>query len=289
MLLSQQSNSTLILGAHGFLGTALCRLFDQQQSPYLKPSSKSLDLSDSSSIAFLEEIANSVTSIIFLSAITPDRNRTIDAQSKNLSMIDNLVVAFKASKTLAHITYVSSDAVYAPTKQHINETTSTGPDSPYGEMHLQRERAISKLNIPCAILRPTMLYGHHDSHTSYGASRLINEAICGPVSIFGRGEEYRDYIHVEDAAKLIYQASHQKLSGVWNLASGCSLTFLALVNLIEACQNTSLEIKYLERKQAITHKHFDIQKLKDTFPDCSIRSIETGISQILEQHNRDHG
>jgi nucleoside-diphosphate-sugar epimerase len=289
MLLSQQSNSTLILGAHGFLGSALCRLFDQQQSPYLKPSSKSLDLCASSAIASLENMAKSVSSIIFLSAVTPDRNRTLEAQAKNLSMINNLVEAFKTSKTLSHITYVSSDAVYGPTEHHINETTTTRPDSPYGEMHLQRERAISKLNIPTAILRPTMLYGHSDSHTSYGASRLINEAICGPVSIFGRGEEYRDYIHVEDAAEFVYHASHQKMAGVWNLASGRSHTFSALASLIETCQDTPLEIKYLERKQAITHKHFDTQKLKDTFPACSIRPIETGISQILEQYNRDHG
>lgn len=286
MQTKQTNDSILVLGGQGFLGTQICRFFDQQQLSYFNPSSKTLDLTSTESTSQLTNIANSVTQIVFLSAVTPDRNRQPEAQSANIQMIKNVINVFQQSRPLSHLTYISSDAVYGDA-EHIDEITATQPNSLYGEMHLTREHLISKLDIPTAIFRPTMLYGKNDTHTSYGISRLINEARVGPINLFGKGEEFRDYIHVEDAAGIISCAVNKKSKGVWNIASGHSTSFLELTKLIEACQDKPLEIKYLERKQAITHKYFDIQSLRDSFPHCAIRNAETGIFQIIEQYNRD--
>ena len=73
----------------------------------------------------LDALAGSETTLIFASAVTPDKGRTVDALDGNLQMALN-VGRYVEQHPFRKIVYVSSDAVY-PMDGDV--TTQTSPVS----------------------------------------------------------------------------------------------------------------------------------------------------------------
>ena len=74
-------------------------------------------------------------------------------------------------------------------------------------MHIVREN-ILKNNFSyqkLLILRPTLVYGKNDPHNGYGPNKFNRDSkLNKKILIFGKGEELRDHIDVNDVAKIIY-------------------------------------------------------------------------------------
>ena len=75
------------------------------------------------------------------------------------------------------------------------------------------------------ILRPGNIYGPWQSPDGeagvisiFAKKMLKNEN----VSIFGSGDEYRDYVYVDDVIDFIFKTLNQNVIGTYNLASGIS-------------------------------------------------------------------
>jgi UDP-glucose 4-epimerase len=116
--------------------------------------------------------------------------------------------AMRTAAPGALIVYPSSAAVYgAVTKGPIAEPTAIAPLSPYGvhkamaeELCLTRSK---HFGLRCAIIRYFSLYGP-------GLRRqilwdLVHKITANPseVQLHGTGDEIRDFLHVEDAARLV--------------------------------------------------------------------------------------
>jgi nucleoside-diphosphate-sugar epimerase len=57
--------------------------------------------------------------------------------------------------------------------------------------------------VPLAILRPTAIYGAADTHNSYRLNRLLRLALReARITLFGRGEEERDHVYINDVTAL---------------------------------------------------------------------------------------
>ena len=55
------------------------------------------------------------------------------------------------------------------------------------------------------IVRPTLIYGSSDPHNGYGPNQFIRLAQAKKdLSLFGRGEEKRDHVNVNDVGNIIY-------------------------------------------------------------------------------------
>lgn len=278
----------VLLGGSGFIGHHLASMFINVGMNVLCLGSKDLDLSVPSAVKSLEQLLCSTDSIVFLSAITPDKGRDTDVFINNLSMMRHLCEALK-KKPVNHLVYFSSDAVYGQSQSFVNEESSVAPKDLYGVMHLSREIMLSELrDIPFIILRATMVYGAGDTHSSYGPNRFFKTAgQNGVINLFGCGEEMRDYIHVNDVVNITKLCINMRSQGVLNLATGKSISFKEVANMVADQFLNKIEIIENPRTTTITHRHYDITNLLRAFPLLSFTNIKDGVSSY--QNNRATG
>lgn len=269
---------TVIFGGSGFVGTALKKLLEKEENLYLSPSSK-LDLTDVECIPLINEMVEDGDIIIMLAVLTQERGDARDTTLKNVMMARNLLAAIK-DKKLGHFVYVSSDSVYGKSWESIDENTPVCPDTLYGYMHAMREQYFKEYFPSLTILRPCAIYGIGDTHNSYGINRFIRESQeKGTISLFGKGEEYRSNIHVDDVAAIIFQSIKDKIPGIFNTVSGKSWRFSEIAEIIKINSPGEVRILHKSRTTDITHRYFNNLALTQSF--FTPKMAEEGIKQYL--------
>lgn len=257
----------VLLGAGGFLGRALTARLAETGVPVLALGRVDIDFAADGADRALAERLKPDDALVFLSAITPDKDRGRSGFMANLRMGANVCGALEA-RPVAHVVYISSDAVYPFRTALIDEDVPAEPIDLYGAMHRARELMVqAAAKCPVAILRPVALFGTGDTHNGYGPNRFARQAEDeGRIALFGAGEETRDHLPVKDAAELIRLALIHRSRGVLNLASGRSLTFRALAETIAKRRSPPAAIVESPRRQPVTHRHFDVAALHRAFP-----------------------
>jgi UDP-glucose 4-epimerase len=163
----------------------------------------------------------------------------------------------------------------------ISENSAAAPADLYGLMHRARELMLAQSAVPLAILRFTAIYGAGDTHASYGPNRFVRQALTEKkVSIIGNGEESRDHLYIADAVEIVRRVIARSSTGLLNVASGHSITFRDLAELI-AAKCPSVRIERLPRKLEVTHRRFDISNIVCAFPDTRFTALSDGLQKTL--------
>jgi UDP-glucose 4-epimerase len=273
--------SILVFGKNGFLASRLKKNFQKNNIKVKFIGSNEIDLTKKNSLKKLKKF-NKIYSIIFLSALTPDKGKDEKTFIKNISMITNLFKYF-TEENIQHFLYVSSDAVYNLSQNKINNNTAPSPSDLYGLMHLSRENIckfkILKKNL--TILRPTIVYGKGDTHNSYGPNRFIGQLKKNQnIKIFGKGLDIRDHLYVEDLIKIISKAILKKISGTYNVASGSSFKFIDVVKKIRKLTRKKINIDYIKVNNLPTKRYFDIVQTKNKFK-LNFTNLNLGLKKYL--------
>jgi UDP-glucose 4-epimerase len=147
------------------------------------------------------------------------------------------------------------------------------PKSPYaitkldGEYYCGMFTRESKLQTAC--LRYFNVFGpRQDPKSAYAAAIPIftSKAVGNEdITIFGDGEQTRDFIYVKDVvAANVYMATHE-YTGVYNVAYGGRISVNDLINKIKAETNSHSKLVYLpERPGDVKHSLAAIDKLNAT-------------------------
>ena len=159
---SKKPSRVVILGGTGFLGRHLLAELQAHRVPMLSLGSRNIDLAMPASVEMLKATLLPTDALVFASCLTPDRGKDIRTAMKNLAMGEHVCAALQAVPC-AHVTYLSSDAVYADAETLVREDSRCEPSTLYGLGHLTRERMIQLTadagKVPWLVLRPTLLYG----------------------------------------------------------------------------------------------------------------------------------
>jgi nucleoside-diphosphate-sugar epimerase len=254
------------LGANSFIGKAITKKFISQNIKPVLVTRKNADLEKKQSFNKLKKILKKDDTIIFIAAVAPVKN--IEMLNQNLLICKNIIESLKIKKP-NHVIYLSSDAVYSDSKNKINEKSETTPESFHGFMHLIRENMLKELNCKKTFVRPTLVYGSDDPHNGYGPNKFIRCAQNNEeIFLFGKGEERRDHIHVDNVADIVSTVAIKKIDGIINAVSGNVTSFNEIAkNLKKIYPN--LVIKNLKRNGPMPHngyRAFDNKLLKKYFP-----------------------
>ena len=242
----------IILGGNSFVASNFINLLKKNKIKHLPIFKKNIDLTKKSSIQKLSGILKKNDVLVFISAIAPVKN--IKMLIQNLDMCKNVFNVLK-NKKIDYLLYVSSDAVYSDSKKPISENSETKPDNLHGFMHLMRENILKLLDIKLCIVRPTLVYGCNDTHNGYGPNQFIRLAQSKKkISLFGKGEEKRDHIHVNDVGNAIYFLINKKYVGTVNLVSGNTISFFKIAQKIKDLYK--VKIKYLKRSGPMPHNGY---------------------------------
>lgn len=259
-----------IIGSQGFLASNLTQLLLNEGYKVTGIGSKQCDLTKIGASADLAKMLPVDAVVILTSTITPDRGKDTSVIFKNLLMGENVFLALENSR-IKHFVYISSDAVYSDLEK-INETTPCEPSTLYGCGHIFREKLFGdqarRKGWPLTIVRPVAVFGPGDTHNSYGPNRFLRSAIThSEIALFGKGEEIRHHIFINDLCRLFSRIISERWVGVLNGAFNPPLSFMQLARTIQQVCDEHTKIHYLPRHIAIKHKRLDTTKLAQAFPD----------------------
>jgi UDP-glucose 4-epimerase len=210
-----------------------------------------------------------------------------------INTMGTLVVLEEAAQArVRKLVFSSSAAIYGdnPTVPKI-ETMFPEPKSPYaitkldGEYYCQMFAAEGRLRTAC--LRYFNVFGpRQDPKSQYAAAVpiFVERALRDePITIFGDGEQTRDFIYVKDvAAANIHFATIAELGGVFNVAYGSRISINELAWTIVKLAGSCAGITYREpRPGDVKHSLASTDKLRSTgFVPCG--SLAKGLREVIE-------
>lgn len=196
-----------------------------------------------------------------------------DAQTNVLGTINVLEAARAAG---ARKVVVSSSAgVFGELRTlPIEESHPLDPDSPYGCTKLCAEKlamAWAKLyGLETVCLRYFNVFGRRQRFDAYGnvIPIFVFQALRGePLTIFGDGEQTRDFVHVRDVvAANLCAAATPGLVGTFNIGSGLRISVNELVRQIGEASGLPLDVRHgPERAGDVRHSLADISAARAAF------------------------
>ncbi len=271
----------VVIGAGGFVGGAIVEQLRRDGVAVLGLTRNEIDLLQDGAAAKLATMLRAEDGVVFVSALAPARTSALLVQ--NLRMAEAVVQAL-ASQPVAHLVYISSDAVYADDANPVTERSYCHPSTLHGMMHAARELMLkSEVKAPLAILRPSLLYGARDPHNGYGPNRFRRLAEKGEtITLFGEGEEQRDHIHVDDVARLVGLVLAHRSRGTLNIATGNSTSFRAVAEKVVGLAGKSVDVRGTPRQNPATHRHFDVTDCLKAFPQFRYTPLDEGLARAAQ-------
>ncbi len=217
----------------------------------------------------------------------------------NVKGLLNILDAAKVHK-VKKVVHSSSAAIYGDDPRLPKDVSMRPkPQTPYGITKLDGEYYLQmyfeQYGLPTTSLRYFNVFGpRQDPKSQYAAAipifvfkALKNE----PITIYGDGEQTRDFVYVKDVVKAnVLAAENEKVTGVFNVANEKAITINELAKLIIKTTNSKSKIIYEdERPGDIKHSLASIKETRENLnfePSYDlISSLETTI-KYFEKLNR---
>jgi UDP-glucose 4-epimerase len=295
----------LVTGGSGFLGQTVIRyLTNDENSEVVLLGRKDPkiddvkydffegDITDVESLKRCHDLHPSVTTIVHLAARVPktaNEDLACDMIEVNVKGTVNLLNVF--GDKLGNFVYASTAEVYGSITQHglINELSAIPlPQSNYGSSKLAGEcfaRVYGlRHNLPISIMRFTVLYGPGDT-IQRAIPNFINKALAGDdLEVFG-GEELRDYLHIQDAARAVYLAAKKPTTGTYNIGTGRGISIRDTAQeIVKLVGNPRVKIKILARKKQAADIVLSVERAKSDLGFLAEHTFPALLEEQIEWH-----
>lgn len=297
----------LVTGGAGFIGSNLVKqlLADGHQVTALDNLSSGYrsNLASLPDVHFIEgdirdesAVAEAVNGaeVVFHLAASVGNKRSIDHPllDADINVMGTLKVLEAARKAgVRKIVASSSAGIFGELKTlPIKEDHPVEPDTPYGSSKLCMEKeclAYAKLyDIEAVCLRYFNVYGPNQRFDAYGnvIPIFVFKMLRGePLTIFGDGEQTRDFINVRDVVQgNIKAAMTRGVSGAFNTGSGDRITINALVELIRKTSGLNPRVEHgAPRPGDVRHSLAEISAARKAFGFNPAVPLEEGLEEYI--------
>lgn len=293
----------LITGGAGFIGRYVADLLLENNQVTIYD-----DLSNSSieKISFLLD-----KGVVFIKGNVLDFDRLLEC--KNFDVVIHLAAKSDVTESVIHpedtisvnlngtinvlrccvqnkikkIIFASSAAVYGNHDGIISEKSTTIPQSPYGKSKLDAEKEIVRYskenNLKYCILRIFNVYGkgQNESYAGVISKFLKNIAEEKPLVIYGDGKQTRDFVSVYDVVESIQCAILYDNSGIYNIASGTSVSINELAEMMLKDSGKKLDVIHKEQKNGdIKNSFADVLLAKKSLGFVAKKTLVDGLSKL---------
>ena len=195
--------------------------------------------------------------------------------------------------------HVSTDEVYGSleTSGMFTEDSPYNPNSPYSASKASSDHFVrawhTTYDLPVTISNCSNNYGIYQFPEKLIPLMIINGILWKPLPIYGKGENIRDWLFVDDHARAIWSIIDQGTTGeTYNVGGGAEMSNLTVVNMIcEILDGLLPDLKNRSRNELITfvkdRPGHDFRYAIDSTKICNQtdwspqESFETGLRQTV--------
>jgi UDP-glucose 4-epimerase len=238
----------------------------------------------------LSEEMTDVSYVLHQAALPSVSRSVMDPAATNRVNVEGTInVLLRARDAgVQKLVIASSSSVYGDTPELPKyENMGYQPLSPYAVSKVAKElyaRVFNKLYDTSVIcLRYFNVYGpKQDPESEYAAviPKFINSALTGKdLTIYGDGEQTRDFTFIYDVTKANLLAMNSKFAGNLNIASGFKITINELADKIIKLTSSDSEIVHIAPREGdIRHSLADIKNAKNELGYEPTYPMEKGLS-----------
>lgn len=237
----------------------------------------------------LQQALKGVTHVFHLAAMVsvPESVQKPDLCHKINVEGTRLLLESSAQAGAIRVVLASSCAVYGnePTMPK-QEDLNPAPLSPYAQSKWEGEKLCSSAPLSAIALRFFNVYGpRQDPQGPYAAAvpKLLQAASTGiSLPIHGDGLQTRDFVYIEDVTSaLIHAATHADCHGVYNVASGQSVSILELAKAILSATGSKSTIEHFPAREAdVRHSSASIERILSTGWNPSF-TLASGLKKMV--------
>ncbi len=209
---------------------------------------------------------------------------------RNINATQIILEAAKDAPNLKRLVYASTSSVYGNAETFPTpETICPQPVSPYGITKLAAER-LGKLyhqnfGVPCVYLRYFTVYGPRQrpdmAFHKFFKWILQDE----PISIYGDGQQTRDFTFVSDAiaANLAAGTVPEAVGEVFNIGGGSRVVLAEVINMMEEIVGRPIKKNFVEKARGdARHTSADVSKAQKILGYQPQVSLKEGLQREWE-------
>lgn len=280
-------NNIIIFGNSGFIGTYI---YDNLKKKYSVKglNSKECDLLDKEAVHKCFNKLKKDTTIIIISSIVRTIDNSFNSYEKNVLMSHNISSEIQKINNVNHIIFLSTIDVYGIEQPNeIEESTLTNPADYYSMSKLTSEFMLKQVcannHIPLTILRLPGVYGINETNSTLG--KIFNSAKDGLVTIYGEGQDKRDFLFINDLYKIVDITIQKKYNGILNVVSGRSYSILEIINEIrKTFKNTKIVFSKEQANLRQKNLSFNNNKLRLIIKEYKFLSTIDGIHYLIKNY-----
>ena len=310
----------LITGAAGFIGSSLARGllqrghqvrgmddFSTGKRDSLAGLLEQIDFREASLLdaAALADACRGVDYVLHQAAIPSVPRSVADPVESNRANVDgtvNLLVAARDAK-IRRVVYAASSSAYGETPTlPKREDMTPSPISPYAVAKLAGELYMTSFyrcyGLETVSLRYFNIFGpYQDANSQYSAvlAKFITSMLRGQApTIFGDGEQSRDFTYIENVVEANLKAATAPADGavgcVFNIAAGKRATLNHTFGLLKKLTGYQGDAIYApERAGDIKHSLADISAAQKHLGYRVVVDFEEGLRRTVEWYGRQVG
>ena len=301
----------LITGGAGFIGSHLAdallaaghrvRVLDnfstgQRSNLALDDARLELIEGDVADAALVRRAVAGCQAVVHLAAVASVQASVDDPVSTHQSNFIGTLNVCEAMREagVRRVVFASSAAVYGNNGEGVavSEDTPKAPLTPYAVDKLASEQYLDFYRrahgLEPAIFRFFNIYGpRQDPSSPYSGviSIFAERALAGtPISVFGDGEQTRDFFYIADLVPLLVQALSQAQvqPGAVNVGHSQSISLMQLLAAVQAVLGSLPAVSHgAARAGDIRHSRADNRLLRERFTLPTATPLEVGLAGLL--------
>ena len=283
----------LIMGSEGFVGQnlvhGLSKNHDIFRSDQIDSNEKNYFKCDITNFNSVEKIVKDVDTVIHLTAhsLVSSLDGSITNAQVNILGLLNLLEACRKNSIPKVIFTSASSLIGEPSSFQVNEKHDPKPKTAYGITKLTSEhylRLYNELyNLDYTVFRFFNIYGPFQKN---GLIPSIYKKIQNnePITIFGKGDQIRDYVYIEDIIAFFEKSAISNIgnSTVLNMGTGIGTSILDIVKTMSQILKIEPKIEFQDaRPGEIGNFVSDTTLLKETFDLIPNTSVEAGLRKTI--------
>lgn len=285
----------IVFGGSGFLGShvadALLKadyevaIFDMKQSPYLKPGQEMIPGNIMDKKAVQNAVSGCDVVYNFAGMADIEKAKEKPVETVELNILGNTIILDACKENnVKRFVFASSLYVYSKTGSIYRCSKQA--------CELIIENYFEEYGLPYTILRYGSLYGPRAGEDNW-VYKILKQAITeGRMIRYGDGEELREYVHVEDAARCSVDILSNEFENEYVIITGYQqMKIKEMMKMINEILGNRIDMEFLPAKSKL---HYEITpysfspKIAKKYVSKYYLDMGQGILQCLDEIYKKH-